>query len=42
MRLSDGNRKKQIMRRGVLMSQLLQNANSLPLWVGRPTERWAV
>lgn len=39
VRDGNGNRKKQIMRRGVLMSQLLQNANSLPLWVGRPTER---
>jgi len=26
----------------VLMSQLLQNANSLPLWVGMPTERLEV
>lgn len=31
-------RPKQIMRRGVLMSQLQQNATTLPLWVSKPGE----
>ncbi|BFZ18697.1 hypothetical protein BsWGS_21735 [Bradybaena similaris] len=34
----DSGRPKQIMRRGVLMSQLQQNATTLPLWVSKPGE----
>jgi SAGA-associated factor 29 len=39
IRNGNGNQRKPIVRRGVLMSQLVQNANSLPLWVGKPGER---
>ncbi|XP_074640989.1 SAGA-associated factor 29-like [Tubulanus polymorphus] len=35
----DGDRPKQIMRRGVLMSMLQQNANTLPLWIGKSGEK---
>ncbi|CAH1800508.1 unnamed protein product [Owenia fusiformis] len=35
---SSGDRPKQIMRRGVLMSMLQQNALTLPLWIGKPGE----
>ncbi|KAK3730956.1 hypothetical protein RRG08_018287 [Elysia crispata] len=35
---NDSGRPKQIMRRGVLMSQLQQNATTLPLWVSKPGE----
>lgn len=35
---NDSSRPKQIMRRGVLMSQLQQNATTLPLWVSKPGE----
>lgn len=35
----NGDRPKQIMRRGVLMSMLQQNAMTLPLWIGKPGER---
>ncbi|KAK2145827.1 hypothetical protein LSH36_655g01052 [Paralvinella palmiformis] len=35
----NGARPKQIMRRGVLMSMLQQNALTLPLWIGKPGER---
>ncbi|ELU13680.1 hypothetical protein CAPTEDRAFT_220415 [Capitella teleta] len=34
-----GERPKTIMRRGVLMNLLQQNASSLPLWIGKPGER---
>ncbi|KAI0207944.1 SAGA-associated factor 29 [Lamellibrachia satsuma] len=33
------HRPKQIMRRGVLMNMLQQNAITLPLWIGKPGER---
>lgn len=35
----DSDRPKPIMRRGVLMSMLQQNAQTLPLWVSKPGER---
>ncbi|KAL3858196.1 hypothetical protein ACJMK2_012800 [Sinanodonta woodiana] len=35
----DSDRPKPIMRRGVLMSMLQQNAVTLPLWVSKPGER---
>lgn len=35
----DSDRPKPIMRRGVLMSMLQQNANTLPLWVSKPGEK---
>jgi len=35
---NDSGRPKPIMRRGVLMSQLQQNATTLPLWVSKPGE----
>ena len=35
----DGNRPKPIMRRGVLMTMLQQNALTLPLWIGKPGEK---
>ena len=38
--LADSDRPKPIMRRGVLMSMLQQNAQTLPLWVSKPGERW--
>ncbi|ESO95370.1 hypothetical protein LOTGIDRAFT_215012 [Lottia gigantea] len=38
-RRQDSDRPKQIMRRGVLMSMLQQNAITLPLWVSKPGER---
>lgn len=37
---SDGDRPKQIMRRGVLMSMLQQNALTLPLWISKPGEKY--
>ena len=37
--LPEVHRPKQIMRRGVLMNMLQQNAISLPLWIGKPGER---
>ncbi|KAK6191637.1 hypothetical protein SNE40_003276 [Patella caerulea] len=38
-RRQDSDRPKQIMRRGVLMSMLQQNAVTLPLWVSKPGEK---
>ncbi|XP_052798971.1 SAGA-associated factor 29-like [Mya arenaria] len=38
-RFGDSDRPKPIMRRGVLMSMLQQNAATLPLWVSKPGER---
>ena len=37
--VADGERPKQIMRRGVLMNMLQQNATSLPLWIGKSGEK---
>ena len=37
----DGDRPKPIMRRGVLMSLLQQNALTLPLWISKPGEKYA-
>ncbi|XP_041348428.1 SAGA-associated factor 29-like [Gigantopelta aegis] len=37
-RFGDSDRPKQIMRRGVLMNLLQQNAVTLPLWVSKPGE----
>ena len=36
------DRPKPIMRRGVLMSMLQQNAVTLPLWVSKPGERYSL
>ncbi|XP_064620378.1 SAGA-associated factor 29-like isoform X2 [Lineus longissimus] len=36
---SISDRPKQIMRRGVLMTMLQQNASTLPLWIGKPGEK---
>ncbi|XP_064612708.1 SAGA-associated factor 29-like [Liolophura sinensis] len=38
-RLGDSDRPKQILRRGVLMTMLQQNAVTLPLWVSKPGEK---
>ncbi|VDI09808.1 SAGA-associated factor 29-like isoform X1 [Mytilus galloprovincialis] len=38
-RIADSDRPKPIMRRGVLMSMLQQNASTLPLWVSKPGEK---
>ena len=36
---SDRDRPKPIVRRGVLMTMLQQNALTLPLWISKPGER---
>lgn len=38
--LTDGDRPKPVMRRGVLMTMLQQNASTLPLWIGKPGQRY--
>lgn len=38
-KIKDSDRPKPIMRRGVLMTMLQQNAQTLPLWVSKPGER---
>ncbi|OWF42254.1 SAGA-associated factor 29-like isoform X2 [Mizuhopecten yessoensis] len=38
-KIKDSDRPKPIMRRGVLMTMLQQNAQTLPLWVSKPGEK---
>lgn len=37
---SDSDPPRKTMRRGVLMTLLQQSAMTLPLWIGKPGERW--
>lgn len=39
---SDSDPPRKTMRRGVLMTLLQQSAMTLPLWIGKPGERWVV
>lgn len=39
---SDSDPPRKTMRRGVLMTLLQQSAMTLPLWIGKPGERWSI